>query len=135
MHDLKTLNDIANNLKLDDYWGNKVYVSGFTVYLHLAKKDSTRDIGRLCLSGKGNIVYAKRGLVEREHVFRKNNSWGVHLGVLEALPDHVVVNLVSDIASYYLTVEEIISLGSYMHFLPQGFEKQIFVEKKHWNVL
>jgi hypothetical protein len=109
---------------MTDTHGNRLYSKGATVYLRLAKGEH-RKLG--VIDPKQKVFAVKR---ERaKHLFRKFNAYGFNhhfFSVPTTAFDKILLE--DDYGKYVFPVKEIISANStYLHFLGQKFERQVFL--------
>ena len=94
-----------------------------SISLHLKSEESSRHIGILYL--KDRILKMKR--TRKNHLFRKNNSYGFneHMIRTAILFDHI--ELTDDCGVYVIPKDIVINSGTYLDFKEIGFERQIFL--------
>ena len=116
----------------DDFGNEITFTDQSKIFLKLVAEDRPRSIGALDIHNN----YIKTGMIEDKHLFRLNESWGLNYSVLEIIgkmnPD-AKIYIYSDKGNYCITLFEALAYGSFLMFKGQGFERQLFVEKKYWN--
>lgn len=110
---------------MTDTHGNRLYSKGATVYLRLTKGE-TRKLG--VIDPKEKIFAIKRERVK--HLFRKFNAYGFnHHFFSTPTTAFDKILLEDDYGKYIFPVKEIINENStYLHFLGQKFERQVFLK-------
>lgn len=111
----------------DDY-GNNVIVKNngarIIVSLKLRSESRSRRIGTINITTKTMVV--KR--VREKHLFQKNRSYGFNHKILIEAKKFDKVRLTDDHNEWLIPVEFILKNGSFLHFMKEGFEKQIFIQ-------
>jgi len=107
-----------------DTHGNRLYSKGATVYLKLAK-GGHRKLGVIDPKQRVFAIKRERG----EHLFRKFNAYGFNhhfFSTPSAVFDKILLE--DEYGKYVFPVKEIINDHStYLHFLGQKFERQVFL--------
>lgn len=115
---------------LTDNYDNQILVSDLGAVILKLKDNRPRNIGTIY---NNELI----GIRKLDHVFRKNDSWGINEAVINKLlkeNDNVVIQCPEEKKVYTLTVKEIKEKGKYLFFKQQEFEKQIFVPRKEWRI-
>jgi hypothetical protein len=109
---------------MTDTHGNRLYSKGATVYLRLSKGEH-RKLG--VIDPKEKVFAIKRERLK--HLFRKFNAYGFNhhfFSVPTTAFDKILLE--DDYGKYVFPVKEIINENStYLHFLGQKFERQVFL--------
>lgn len=129
-----SLNEVRSALNISDAFGNKMVSNVTTGRLDLFLESNDRMVGRIKKSqSSGKIYYHKSGLKRKEHLFRKNQSWGINNCIVEALPSGSMLLVDSDCGRYQITVEDARAYGEFLLFKQQGFELQLFIPLSRWK--
>ena len=114
---------------MKDSNGNSIYdiekAKGFDYYIKLQNEKRARKLGTLNWLG---IFEIKRD--REKHLFEKLQAYGFNDFLLRTVlqPDMIVIIKEKwRTKKLKTTVETILREGQYLHFLTQGFEKQIFL--------
>lgn len=91
------------------------------IYLHLPNEKKLRLIGTL----DNNVLYVYRDV--NKHLHRNTNSLGFNSKVLEQYDIKFLFVTLNNKEKFNIPIEEVHKNGFYMHYLKQGFEKQIFI--------
>jgi hypothetical protein len=113
-----------------DTHGNRLYSKGATVYLKLAKGEH-RKLG--VIDPKQRVFAVKRERMK--HLFRKFNAYGFNhhfFSTPSAAFDKILLE--DDFGKYLIPVKMILE-GSYLHFLGNGFERQVFLPLERIELL
>lgn len=121
------LREILSEKKEDRYW-NKLYLQGDKILLYLVNNDYKKDrvLGKIKEKKWQERIEFTRW---ERHFMYKINGWWFNYELLSMLPEgtRIVVKREKSIFNYELNVEEILEKGTFLHFLTNGLEKQIFV--------
>ena len=121
------LREILSEKKEDRYW-NKLYLQGDKILLYLVNNDYKKDrvLGKIKEKKWQERIEFTRW---ERHFMYKVNGWWFNYELLSMLPEgtRIVVKREKSIFNYELNVEEILEKGTFLHFLTNGLEKQIFV--------
>jgi len=124
---------LAKTISGGDGFGNHIKCKkpDFRVVLKLAHH-AIRNIGKIVTHCHCVYFIIKRD--KKKHLLRKANSWGLNDHVIQNLPDDGIIVLNEKGGSQsFLSVADVKEYGKYLFFKQQGFERQIFVELKHWK--
>lgn len=126
---------MKESIKQDKH-GNKLKIDmNGNIALKVSGSNRIRDIGKVFVVDEEIKTYRK--IVKKKHIMYTGDAWGINYEVLSMLPDDAVVRFVYPEGNkvYELTKKEIVeTYGYYSHFKQQGFELQMFVARKDWNI-
>lgn len=94
-----------------------------TLNLVLGKDNKSRRIGVVLLENRTLFINKKRD----KHLFIKNNSYGFNEHILRTGRTFDKVQISDEHITAVIPVKTILLVGSYLHFLQAGYERQIFV--------
>lgn len=113
--------------KTDEYGNSILAIDNgvrIIVQLKLVKETRKRKLGNINIKTK--TLYVKR--IKERHLHRKSNAYGFNYNFLEGAKRFTKVRLEDNYSEWLIPVEDILQKGIFLHFLEQGFEKQIFVK-------
>jgi len=107
--------------------GNTIKVTpttkGATIKLYLSKEGRWRLIG--------NVDYVNRILKVRrkkdKHLHYKTGSYGFNYHILSHAKHFDHVEVTDEDGTYKHSVKYLLNIGTFLYFLQQGFERQLFV--------
>jgi len=113
---------------------NKLIYNNGNIILDLNGKK--RNIGYI--TGKKNDWTLVLTRNRKDHMMRVNNSYGICYDLLVHCRQAGIekLKIVDDIEEFNVPLNYAIDKGKFMHFLKQGFEKQLFIELpdlRIWN--
>lgn len=118
---------------ISDAQGNKLHLVNGSLYLLI--NGETKKIGTISTDKEtGKKVLVKK--CNTNHIFRKNDSWGINLNSLNFLGNDDIVRITysQESETYELTKKQLLEKGDFLWFKEIGFEKQIFVPRRNWNI-
>ena len=127
------LEELLSNDIEDRYW-NKIYHQRGKLMLYLSKSKESRVLWKIWKHDWKECLIVRRW---EKHILHKINGRGFNYELLSRLPWEtvVIVDREKSVMSYWLTVDDIIEQGKFLHFLTVWFEKQIFVPIQNFHVL
>ena len=115
---IRTVADDYGNAILCIQKGNKV-----NLYLKIKADTRRRNIGTIIESTRTLQCQRNR----EDHLYRKTNSYGFCLNLLETAKKFDKIRIKDEVGEFLVPCEFILLNGHFLHFLSQGFEKQIFI--------
>lgn len=115
---VKSKSDDKGNLLIIKNNGKRIILS-----LKLVAEERYRRVGVINMAQKTLEVRRNR----EEHLLRKGNAYGLNVRLLEDGRLFDKVRLIDNYEEWVIPKEWILKNGSFLYFLQQGFEKQIFV--------
>lgn len=113
---------------MKDQSGNEYYLlAAGKLYLQLINERHPRLIGILKRTKDGKIVLHKD--VKPTNIFQRNDSFGIPYDIINKV-DGIQINC--DGIVYRIKSSDALSKGSFLWFKHQGFERQFFIERKHF---
>lgn len=113
---------------ISDEYGNNVVIKNngarIILSLKLRSESRSRRIGTINIGT--NTMYVKR--VREKHLFQKNRSYGFNYKILIEAKKFDKVRLTDEHNEWLIPVDFILKNGSFLHFMKEGFEKQIFIQ-------
>ena len=113
---------------ISDEYGNNVVIKNngarIILSLKLRSESRSRRIGTINIGT--NTMYVKR--VREKHLFQKNRSYGFNYKILIEAKKFDKVRLTDEHNEWLVPVDFILKNGSFLHFMKEGFEKQIFIQ-------
>jgi hypothetical protein len=113
--------------KTDEY-GNSIIAKDngvrLIITLKLVKETRYRRLGNVNLKNKTLNIKRTR----EKHLFHKSKAYGFNFHFLEGAKRFDKVRLEDNYDECLIPVKDILSKGLFLHFLAQGFEKQIFMK-------
>lgn len=88
--------------------------------------NKSKKIGTINRSDKILITERKR----KKHLMNANNSYGFNHEILKNAKSFDRIQLTDEYGTYLISVSMILQRGTFLHFLSQGYEKQIFFPLK-----
>ena len=124
---IKMLREILSEVKEDRYW-NKLYLQKDKILLYLKDNEYKKERVLWKIKEKKGQEWIEFTRWERHILYKINGRW-FNYELLSMLPQwtKVVVIRQKSIFKYELNVEEILEKWTFLHFLTNGLEKQIFV--------
>lgn len=89
-------------------------------------KGKSKKIGTI--DRENRILITER--VKKKHYMNANKSYGFNHEVLKNAKAFDRIQLTDDDGTYLISVSMILQRGTFLHFLEQGYEKQIFFPLK-----
>lgn len=111
-----------------DKYGNRLTCMNGTIFLHLVS-GMKKTIGTLSEQGTVFRCYRKAGV----HTFNKSSSIGFNYRLITKGVFSFVEVVLSDGSVLQTTRENIITKGKMRMFKNQGYELQIFLDRKDFN--
>lgn len=119
-----------SNIKLrakDDAGNELTLVHSGQIFLYLQDKKRKLYIGKIDKDGR----YVKEGILE-SHIYKKTDSFGFcHEAIKLTNPTGFIMYYNGTI--YTLSRRAYERYKTFLHFKKSGFEKQCFVQRKHFN--
>ena len=113
---------------ISDEYGNNVVIKNngarIILSLKLRSESRSRRIGTINIGT--NTMYVKR--VREKHLFQKNRSYGFNYKILIEAKKFDKVRLTDEHNEWLVPVDFILKNGRFLHFMKEGFEKQIFIQ-------
>lgn len=113
-----------------DTYGNRIYMKWNDIFLRLADSQESRKLGWI---DGDNLVVIRNS----RHIMRCNNSWWFNYVLMSNLDRDMNVIVRSSLKSktYWICkVRDIMDNGTFLHFLRQGFERQIFMRLENFSI-
>lgn len=118
--------NILSNGVVDEKWNKLTMTSDWKIILRL-KSWWIRNIGKVKKDKFGYYVEVKRS---EEHYVECMRGWWFNYCLIKTLPEDMrIVVKNSWRLKYLITAWMILKSWKFLHFLQQGFEKQLFIEK------
>lgn len=115
---IRTIDDERGNLLLTKSNGKRILLS-----LKLAAERRYRNLGFINIATKALHVRRDTG----KHLMRAINGYGFNYKLLADAKKFDKIRLKDTNSEWVIPREFILSKGAFLHFLGQGFEKQIFI--------
>ncbi len=109
-----------------DSYGNLLYIKNngkrIILSLKLVSETRKRRVGTINIAQK--VLECRR--VREKHLFRKGNAYGFNEQILRDARKFDKIRLIDNYEEWLIPVSFILEKKNYLHFLGQGFERQIF---------
>ena len=113
----------------DNYW-NRIYMKWNDIFLRLVDSQESRKLW--WIDGNNLVV-----LRSSRHIMRCNNSRWFNYVLISNLDRDMWVIVRSSTKSksyWFCRVWDIMDEGTFLHFLRQGFERQIFMRLENFSI-